>query len=52
MFNAMAAFNYGFNGFLNGNVAMNYNKGRWGVRVNYNGKYERTSSRANCTGKS
>ena len=41
MFNAMAAFNYGFNGFLNGNVAMNYNKGRWGVRVNYNGKYEK-----------
>ena len=41
MFNAMAAFNYGFNGFLNGNVAMNYNKGRWGVRFNYNGKYEK-----------
>lgn len=35
MFNAMAAFNYGFNGFLNGNVAMNYNKGRWGMRFNY-----------------
>ena len=31
LFNAMAAFNYGFNGFLNGNVALNYNKGRWGV---------------------
>ena len=41
MFNAMAAFNYGFNGFLNGNVAMSYNKGRWGVRFNYNGKYEK-----------
>ncbi len=41
MFNAMAAFNYGFNGFLNGNVAMNYNEGRWGVRFNYNGKYEK-----------
>ena len=41
MFSAMAAFNYGFNGFLNGNVAMNYNKGRWGVRFNYNGKYEK-----------
>ena len=41
LFNAMATFNYGFNGFLNGNVAMNYNKGRWGVRVNYNGKYEK-----------
>ena len=40
MFSAMAAFNYGFNGFLNGNVALNYNKGRWGVRFNYNGKYE------------
>ena len=41
MFSAMAAFNYGFNGFLNGNVALNYNKGRWGMRFNYNGKYER-----------
>ena len=41
VFNAMAAFNYGFNGFLNGNVALNYNKGRWGVRFNYNGKYEK-----------
>ena len=41
MFSAMAAFNYGFNGFLNGNVALNYNKGRWGVRFNYNGKYEK-----------
>ena len=28
MFSAMAAFNYGFNGFMNGNVALNYNKGR------------------------
>ena len=41
MFNAMAAFNYGFNGFLNGNVAVNYSKDRWGVRFNYNGKYEK-----------
>ena len=41
LFNAMAAFNYGFNGFLNGNVALNYNKGRWGIRFNYNGKYEK-----------
>ena len=41
MFSAMAAFNYGFDGFLNGNVALNYNKGRWGVRFNYNGKYEK-----------
>ena len=40
MFSAMTAFNYGFNGFLNGNVALNYNKSRWGVRFNYNGKYE------------
>lgn len=40
-FNAMASFNYGFDGFLNGNFAMNCNKGRWGVRVNYNGKYEK-----------
>ncbi len=41
MFSAMAAFNYGFNGFMNGNVALNYNKGRWGVLLNYNGKYEK-----------
>ena len=41
LFSAMAAFNYGFNGFLNGNVALNYNKGRWGVRFNYNGKFEK-----------
>lgn len=40
-FNAMASFNYGFNGFLNGNFAMSHNKGRWGLRVNYNGKYEK-----------
>ena len=41
MFSAMAAFNYGFNGFLNGNMALSYNKGRWGLRFNYNGKYEK-----------
>ena len=41
MFSAMAAFNYGFNGFKNGNVAINYNQGRWGVRFTYNGKYEK-----------
>ena len=40
-FNAMASFNYGFNNFLNGNLALSYNRGRWGMRVNYNGKYER-----------
>ena len=41
IFSAMAAFNYGFNGFLNGNTALNYNKGRWGIRFNYNGKFEK-----------
>lgn len=40
-FNAMASFNYGFNNFLNGNLAASYNRGRWGIRLNYNGKYER-----------
>lgn len=40
-FHAMASFNYGFLGMVNGNFAINYNKGRWGIRVNYNGKYER-----------
>ncbi len=38
-FNAMASFNYGFNGFLNGNFAANFSRGRWGVRLNYNGSY-------------
>ena len=40
-FTAMASANYGFNNFMNGNVAMSYNVGRWGVRLNYNGKYEK-----------
>ena len=40
-FSSMAAFNYGFNGFVNGNFAMSYNKGRWGIRANFNGKYEK-----------
>lgn len=40
-FNAMASFNYGFNNFMNSNLAMGYNKGRWGLRLNYNGRYER-----------
>ena len=39
-FHAMASFNYGFVGMLNGNLAFSYSKGRWGFRVNYNGKYE------------
>lgn len=40
-FTAMASANYGFNNFMNGNVAMSYNVGRWGVRLNYNGRYEK-----------
>ena len=40
-FSSMAAFNYGFNGFVNGNFAMSYNKGRWGIRANCNGRYEK-----------
>ena len=40
-FTAMASANYGFNNFMNGNLAMSYNVGRWGVRLNYNGKYEK-----------
>ena len=40
-FTAMASANYGINNFMNGNVAMSYNFGRWGVRMNYNGKWER-----------
>lgn len=39
-FHALASFNYGFVGMLNGNLAVSYNKGRWGFRINYNGKYE------------
>jgi outer membrane receptor for ferrienterochelin and colicin len=37
----MASANYGISNFMNGNVAMSYNFGRWGVRMNYNGKWER-----------
>ena len=40
-FTAMASANYGFNNFVNGNAAMSYNVGRWGVRLNYNGRYEK-----------
>ena len=40
-FTAMASANYGFNNFMNGNVAMSYNVGRWGIRLNYNGRYEK-----------
>ena len=40
-FTAMASANYGINNFMNGNVAMSYNFGRWGIRMNYNGKWER-----------
>ena len=40
-FTAMASANYGINNFMNGNMAMSYNFGRWGIRMNYNGKWER-----------
>ncbi len=40
-FTSMASFNYGFNNFLNGNLALAYNEGRWGFRFNFNAKYER-----------
>ena len=40
-FTAMASANYGFNNHFNGNFAMSYNTGRWGLRFNYNGKYEK-----------
>ena len=40
-FTAIASANYGFNNFMNGNAAMSYNVGRWGVRLNYNGRYEK-----------
>lgn len=40
-FTAMASANYGINNFMNGNLAMSYNFGRWGFRMNYNGKWER-----------
>ena len=39
-FTAMASANYGIDNFMNGNVAMSYNFGRWGLRMNYNGKWE------------
>ncbi len=40
-FTAMASVNYGFNNFVNGNLAMSYNVGKWGVRLNYNGRHEK-----------
>ena len=40
-FTSMASVNYGFNNLFNANFAMSYNTGRWGVRLNYNGKYEK-----------
>ena len=39
--NGMASFNYGFNGMLNGNLALSYSKRKWSLRFNYNGKYEK-----------
>jgi len=38
---AMASANYGFNNFMNGNLAMSYNTARWGLRINYSGKHEK-----------
>ena len=40
-FTAMASANYGFNNRFNGNLAMSYNTGCWGLRLNYNSKYEK-----------
>lgn len=40
-FTAMASANYGISNFMNAGVAMSYNFGRWGLRMNYNGKWER-----------
>ena len=40
-FTAMASANYGIDNFMNGNLAMSYNVGRWGIRMNYNGKLEK-----------
>ena len=40
-FTAMASANYGFNNFVNGNFAMSYNVGKWGIRLNYNGRHEK-----------
>ena len=40
-FTAMASVNYGVTHFLNGNLAMSYNVGCWGIRMNYNGKLEK-----------
>ena len=40
-FTAMTSANYGIDNFINGNLAMSYNVGRWGIRMNYNGKLEK-----------
>ena len=39
--NGMASFNYGFNGMMNGNLALSYSKAKWSLRFNYSGKYEK-----------
>ena len=39
-FTAMASINFGWNHFVNANAAVNYNFGKWGIRINYNGKRE------------
>ncbi|MBR6283233.1 MAG: hypothetical protein IKR25_02920 [Muribaculaceae bacterium] len=40
-FQLIGTANYGFYNHFNGNFAMSYNTGRWGLRLNYNGKYEK-----------
>lgn len=39
-FSAMMAANYGFNHFVNGNIAFSYNKAKTSWRFSYNAKYE------------
>lgn len=39
-FSAMMAVNYGFNHFVNGNIAFSYNKAKTSWRFSYNAKYE------------
>lgn len=39
-FSAMMAANYGFNHFVNGNIAFSYNKAKTSWRFSYNSKYE------------
>lgn len=44
-----ATLNYDFNNRVNGGLNLNYFKGIWGLSLNYNGKYEKSTIASNLT---